>query len=325
MKREPAIGWRGLFCLAMLVASASCVPAAGADSSHLVLSGAVIAVAPAAIPAAADAPPPPEPMLLQDVSPTDAVAINAGIPLSNAPNPGAPPMLLRASGGLDRLRAEDCLARAVYYEARSESEDGQRAVAQVVLNRVRHPAFPNSVCGVVYQGPQRAGGGCQFTFTCDGSLASPAGGPAWDRARRIAAEALAGYVYAPVGAATHYHNQQVVPAWAFRLIKSAVIGAHDFYRLPGAWGEAAALRRPYGGREPAPSTLIATRLPSFVPARRGPGLPIETAALRFAAAEQAPAAPPRPNDRLPVSQVRDEFKSSGQWLDQPRGAIPVTR
>jgi hypothetical protein len=306
----------------MLLASASCVPAAGADSAHLLLSPAPVATYP--VRAEADAPPPPpEPMVLQDVSPTDALAINAGIPLSTAPNPGAPPMLLRAAGGLDRLRAEDCLAQAVYYEARSESEDGQRAVAQVVLNRVRHPAFPASVCGVVYQGPQRAGGGCQFTFTCDGALATPAGGPAWDRARRIAADALSGYVYAPVGAATHYHSQQVVPAWAFRLVKSAVIGAHNFYRMPGAWGEAQALRRPYGGREPAPAAVIAARLPAFVPQRRGPSLPIEAAALRFAAAEQAPVAAPRPDDRLPVSQVRDEYRSSGQWLDRQAGAAPA--
>ena len=69
-------------------------------------------------------------------------------------------------------RSLQCLTEAVYYEARSESEEGQRAVAQVVLNRVRHPAYPNSVCGVVYQGSERVTG-CQFSFTCDGALGRP--------------------------------------------------------------------------------------------------------------------------------------------------------
>ena len=105
-------------------------------------------------------------------------------------------------------------------------------------DRVRHPAFPNSVCGVVYQGPMRVGGGCQFTFTCDGSLATAPAGEAWIRARRIADEALAGRVFAPVGLATHYHAKYVYPAWAPRMIPLAAIGLHDFYRLPGENGDA---------------------------------------------------------------------------------------
>lgn len=82
----------------------------------------------------------------------------------------ARPFAFSAADTSSRERAEQCLAEAIYYEAGSESEDGQRAVAQVVLNRVRHAAFPNSVCGVIYQGSERTTG-CQFTFTCDGSLA----------------------------------------------------------------------------------------------------------------------------------------------------------
>ena len=88
-------------------------------------------------------------------------------------------------------RSLECLTQAIYYEARSQSDDGQRAVAQVVLNRVRHPAFPNSVCGVVYQGSQRSTG-CQFTFTCDGSMNGGVRPDAWERARRIAESALRG-------------------------------------------------------------------------------------------------------------------------------------
>jgi hypothetical protein len=130
-------------------------------------------------------------------------------------------------------RSLDCLTQAIYYEARSQSDDGERAVAQVVLNRVRHPAFPNSVCGVVYQGSQR-GTGCQFTFTCDGSMNRAVEPYAWARARRIAEAALHGDVYRPVGLATNYHTTAIHPYWAPTLIPQAIVGAHIFYRMPGS-------------------------------------------------------------------------------------------
>ncbi|HMG47276.1 MAG TPA: cell wall hydrolase [Allosphingosinicella sp.] len=130
-------------------------------------------------------------------------------------------------------RALECLTQAVYYEARGESEDGQRAVAQVVLNRVRHPAYPNSVCGVVFQGWQRATG-CQFSFTCDGSMSAGIEPYAWEQARRIAGAALAGSVYRPVGLATNYHTTAIQPYWAPSLVPQAVVGAHIFYRRPGS-------------------------------------------------------------------------------------------
>jgi Cell Wall Hydrolase len=130
-------------------------------------------------------------------------------------------------------RSLQCLTQAIYYEARSESENGQRAVAQVVLNRVRHPAYPNSVCGVVYQGSERVTG-CQFTFTCDGSMSGGIEPYAWERAERIAAAALRGDVYRPVGLATNYHTTAIHPYWAPSLIPQAVVGAHIFYRRPGA-------------------------------------------------------------------------------------------
>ena len=188
----------------------------------------------------------------------------APIPAAYVPAPLAPaPATLAFQGRteLDRLRSLDCLAQAIYYEAGRESEDGQRAVAQVVLNRVRHPAWPDSVCGVVYQGPMRPGGGCQFTFTCDGSLMARPTGFAWIRARELAAEALAGYVHASVAQATHYHANYVSPAWAPRLRPTRVIGAHLFYGLPGRWGEAAAFADAYLGVEPLPR-------PSFTMLRR---------------------------------------------------------
>ncbi|HVQ10032.1 MAG TPA: cell wall hydrolase [Allosphingosinicella sp.] len=132
-----------------------------------------------------------------------------------------------------RTRSLECLTQAIYYEARSESEDGQRAVAQVVLNRVRHPSYPNSVCGVVFQGSHRSTG-CQFSFTCMGMI-GPIGDPrSWDRARRIAAQALSGSVYRPVGLATHYHTTAIRPYWAPSLVRQIVLGAHIFYRTPGS-------------------------------------------------------------------------------------------
>ncbi|QNG49031.1 cell wall hydrolase [Sphingobium yanoikuyae] len=145
-------------------------------------------------------------------------------------------------------RSLDCLTAAVYYEAGNEPLDGQRAVAQVVLNRVRHPAYPHSVCGVVFQGAERPTG-CQFTFACDGALAREPVPPLWARAREVASAALGGYVHAPVGWATHYHANYVVPYWAASLSKVAALGTHIFYRWQGGWGEAKAFSAPYSGQE----------------------------------------------------------------------------
>jgi hypothetical protein len=128
-----------------------------------------------------------------------------------------------------------CLTQAVYYEARNQSADGQRAVAQVVLNRTRDPAYPRSVCGVVFQGAERYTG-CQFSFTCDGSMNAWIEPYAWERAQGIAAAALSGSVYRPVGSATHYHTTAISPYWAPSLVQQAVIGAHVFYRRPGGSG-----------------------------------------------------------------------------------------
>jgi spore germination cell wall hydrolase CwlJ-like protein len=298
-------------CLALLLTGASCVPATAAGFDVAITDKPASAAAQAALP------PEPEPMVLKDVSPFDAAAINATIPLAEGPNVRAPSTVFRAATALDQERSLNCLAQAVYYEARSESEDGERAVAQVVLNRVRHPAYPASVCGVVYQGPLRAGGGCQFTFTCDGSLAAPPVGEAWLRARRIAVEALAGSVYAPVGLATHYHTQQVLPVWAFKLAKAEVIGNHIFYRMPGAWGEPGAFTRRYAGREPAPSAVIAARLPVFIP-KSAPVLPATVPQLASADAQGVAAAvEPRKDDRLPQSSVKPEFANSGRWIGDP--------
>jgi spore germination cell wall hydrolase CwlJ-like protein len=124
-----------------------------------------------------------------------------------------------------------CLAQAIYYEARSESRIGQLAVADVVLNRVASPAFPNSVCGVVYQGSERLRG-CQFTFTCDGSMARRLNKRKWAQSEELAGAILAGLRVPVSRNATHYHANYVSPPWAQRLTPTATIGTHKFYRVP---------------------------------------------------------------------------------------------
>ncbi|MEA3080707.1 MAG: N-acetylglucosaminyldiphosphoundecaprenol N-acetyl-beta-D-mannosaminyltransferase, partial [Sphingomonadales bacterium] len=149
----------------------------------------------------------PPPDLLRPLSPEEATKQNAERPFVNRPDTAAAKFVLKA-GADDRERALTCLTQAVYYEAAGEGQDGERAVAQVVLNRMHHPGYPASVCGVVYQGSER-GTGCQFTFTCDGSLLRTPAPDLLARARKIAEEALAGKVFAAVGHATHYHADYV--------------------------------------------------------------------------------------------------------------------
>jgi spore germination cell wall hydrolase CwlJ-like protein len=126
-------------------------------------------------------------------------------------------------------RELDCLTQAVYFEARGETPRGQAAVAQVVMNRVANPKFPKTVCGVVFQGA--ATHGCQFSFVCDGSMRRGREAGAWDRARRIAARALAGVVEADVGKATHFHAAGVQPDWGPQMLRVAQVGLHVFYRF----------------------------------------------------------------------------------------------
>jgi spore germination cell wall hydrolase CwlJ-like protein len=182
-----------------------------------------------------------------------AKLINASLPFSSSPVEAARPFLLSGGAATDYERALLCLTQAVYYEAGFEPVEGRRAVAQVVLNRMRHPAFPKSVCGVVYQGSSSPV--CQFTFVCDGSLyRAPAAG-AWRQARTIAQAALAGHVERSVGEATHYHADYVAPRWAPMLTKITKLGAHIFYRWPGAWGTRAAFNGRYIGEPRDPHSM----------------------------------------------------------------------
>jgi spore germination cell wall hydrolase CwlJ-like protein len=128
---------------------------------------------------------------------------------------------------------QKCLATAIYFEARGESRKGQAAVAQVILNRVRNPAFPNSACGVVYQNADQRNR-CQFSFACDGVTDRVRSRSAWARAQKIAMEVTQGEMFVPeVGSSTHYFASYVQPRWANSMVKMASIGTHQFFRTHG--------------------------------------------------------------------------------------------
>lgn len=189
--------------------------------------------------------------LAPDLAASDLAALpDRAAPAAKTVATGAPPPFLeQAASAADADRARGCLTAAVYYEARSEPVEGQRAVAQVVLNRVRDRAFPHSVCGVVYQGVG-SGRGCQFSFACDGSVNRAREPDAWARAERVAIAALNGGVMAEVGDATFYHAGYVLPWWASSLTRLGAIGSHIFYRWPGALERALGFRARYAGVEP---------------------------------------------------------------------------
>ena len=158
--------------------------------------------------------------------------------------------MLRSASITERKLAVNCLAAAVYYEAGTEPPAGQRAVAQVVLNRVRDRKFPASVCGVVFQRTTRRHSVCQFSFVCDGSFRRrPPHAAQLAKARTVAEQALAGRVAPEVGTATHYHATYVHPSWERRLVKVDRIGRHIFYRRSGEAGAPSALTKRYAGGE----------------------------------------------------------------------------
>ena len=128
-----------------------------------------------------------------------------------------------------RLAEENCLAKAVYFEARSETELGQLAVAKVILNRVKDPEYPKTICGVVYQGSDRRNS-CQFSFACDGMADDVRSPAAWARSKRVAQKAITGdQTVRIMGAATHYHADYVRPKWSRDMRRLIKIGRHIFY------------------------------------------------------------------------------------------------
>ena len=133
-------------------------------------------------------------------------------------------------------KQQKCLAEGIYFEARGEPESGQAAVAQVILNRVRNPAYPKTICGVVYQN-QNFRNRCQFSFACDGRSERIAEQRQWETAKQVARDVTEGRIWiAEVGDSTHYYANYVRPGWARRMIKMDTIGAHLFYRTKlGGW------------------------------------------------------------------------------------------
>ena len=211
-----------------------------------------------------------------------AKLINASLPFSTSPVQSAQPFAIPGDD-LDHRRALLCLTQAVYYEAGFEPLEGRRAVAQVVINRMRHPAFPKSVCGVVYQGASSPV--CQFSFVCDGSLYRAPAPAAWRDAKAVAAAALLGYVETSVGSATHYHADYVAPRWAPMLTKVAQLGAHIFYRWPGAWGQRAAFTGHYIGEPRDPLSLRPPLRLNVAPGITDPALTLAQAGPPIARAE----------------------------------------
>jgi hypothetical protein len=288
----------------------------------------------------------------------EGIHSDADIPDRTDPYAGPVARALRVdNSGVDRTRALQCLTAAVYYEAASEPDSGQRAVAQVVLNRVAHPSYPNTVCGVVYQGSERRTG-CQFSFTCDGSLARKPSRMFWLRAEDTARAALGGYVHAPAGLATHYHTIHVSPYWAPSLDFLGTIGLHRFYRFKGKAGQPGAFRFAYLGGEPAarPHARLAIADaqstetlfdPVAVQKAYEDGLKAAVAAnlaqptanglhAAHAPAEQTATAAPAPppsyseavrdrggdtiyrGDNLPEAHgIKPEYRNSGRWIAQP--------
>lgn len=332
---------QALLRVAVAVAAAVTI-ALGAFSAQAALSLLAPPVRSAVRPLVSRAVPPPAPSP-RGALPAPARGATGTAPLP--PEPAAPsvtppavlpdsaiaaaaPFSIRGIAAADRGRAVECLAAAIYYEAASEPVDGQRAVAQVVLNRVRHPAFPATVCGVVYQGSERAV--CQFSFACDGAMTRPPARAGWTRATRIAAAALGGAVYAPVGLATHYHTYAVTPAWNRSLVMTDAVGAHFFHRWRGYWGTPAAFAQRYRGKEPAPgphppavadvrAVAVADTTPALpvaiVPPRRA--VPVAVLVAGPVAVSMAVSvAVPAPATALPESQVLDRWKDSGRPLDR---------
>jgi hypothetical protein len=130
---------------------------------------------------------------------------------------------------LDYSNSLDCLSLNIYHEARGEPQDGQLAVAKVVMNRVSDPRFPNDVCGVVTDGGTREPGRCQFSWWCDGKSDKPRDAAAWRDSRSLAKDVLAGKFDDPTGGALWYHADYVQPNWRMDITKGPKIGRHIFY------------------------------------------------------------------------------------------------
>ena len=267
-----------------------------------------------------------EPDAAESRAPSTPLMLRASFARPEAP---ARPFHMASLNPLNSARELDCLTSAVYYEARGESSEGQAAVAQVVLNRLRHPAFPKSVCGVVFQGAQSRT--CQFSFACDGSMHDEREPAAWRRAQSIAARALSGSVMNEVGDATHFHVARLGALWGASLLKVAQVGGHIFYRFSGRAGAPDSFRatpdlyvptseladRPVyakGGSETAdgggaPAMLLASAVTTSPLGQGGPlGAAVEPASAPSEAGRTAGA--DKPETAAPASAASSSSKTS---------------
>ena len=254
------------------------------------------------------------------------------------------PLMLRASFGslfnagnatpfqlgnaLESSRELECLADAVYYEARGETPSGQAAVAQVVMNRVRHPAFPKSICGVVFQGAYNRTG-CQFSFACDGSMRHARDTGAWGRARKVAARALAGATDNEVGSATHFHTINVSPGWGPRMLRIAQVGMHIFYRF----GRHTAAPGFSPSQLPTVDDIAPSDIASLTADGRAPVVYAASAIGRLEPASATPGATPAADPAAPIATAAKATtspvtpaKAQAPQADKPAAAkaIPVS-
>ncbi len=275
-------------------------------------------------------------------APSLTADINAQAPLGSAQfGTGASAGKFRLTGLTNsQYRAQQCLTTAIYYEAALEPDAGQRAVAQVILNRVAHPSYPKSVCGVVYQGSERSTG-CQFSFTCDGSLRRKPNGFYWKRARKVATAMLAGEVSIPAGLATHYHTSDIRPYWAPSLNFLGTIGNHRFYKWRGAAGKKSAFSQRYSGSEPLPGpylrkvaagkakaadpvALAKSYEDAMALSKQAQNTAPKAESNASAASARQPALnaqPPVRNDAIGKAansgDVLPQYRESGQWINPP--------
>ena len=296
--------------LAFLIPAASCVPATLAAPGDVTLTRAEIQTftAPSASP-----PPTFRARLLLPVGDQAPVA-NAAIPVAAGPIPPAGSFVFSARTPLDQMRSIDCLAQAVYYEARSEGDAGERAVAQVVLNRVRHPAWPNSVCGVVYQGPMRAGGGLPVHLHLRrfAALRADRRRPGTKRGgsppkRSAAAPSTRS------ASTTHYHTNAVFPAWAPRLAQDECDRRPHLLPPARPRRRSGRVRRRLCGQRAAPPpamTLVARPGAGYSGARRQLRRARHRPRQADAAAVRHPPGPALGGEQPPRS-------------DGPRGACPI--
>ena len=199
----------------------------------------------------------------------DIAAIAAGeifAPRAAAPSSRveSPVELAAAQFGRDQY----CLAEAMYHEARSEGVQGEKAVAEVILQRVRSRHYPNTICGVVYEGTQRGDRLCQFSYACDGSMGKAIEPGAWERSRRLASRIMAGTtkLVGQTNRAIAYHTVEVLPVWASGMLRTGQIGNHIFYRrapLVRAGAEAEPALR---SGMPRPDRMTVSFDPTLIPA-----------------------------------------------------------